>query len=330
MTEQDFKPTETDLEFIDLYKDILPDRVFDAHMHFWTGETLPGFYGKDNVFFRSAAGPEEYMRDMAPMLPGVGFVRLNMMTMLDPAMADLRGGLRDKANAHIYEILEKYPQHTGAPYILPSDTEEDIEAMVLRTGIRCIKCYGYALGKWDIQDVTIPEFLPEAAWAVAEQRHLPIILHMNRRAALSDPRNFDYIERMTDKYRNAQLILAHCAYSFASWTGVFSIRKLVDRDNIWFDMSAICEPSPIMACIIKTAGKRLLWGSDYPNSMYRGRAVSLGYGQNWLLGNDLRDDKKVFIGAESLMALKQAAVLLDLDRTQLEDIFFRNAERLFG
>lgn len=322
-------PNETDLEFVRLYRDILPEKIFDAHMHFWTGESLPGFYGGDNVFFRPEAGPEEYLRDMLPMLPGVRSVRLNMMTMLDPNQADLSNGLRDRANAHIFEILEKYPEHRGACYISPLDPEETIDEMTSHTGICCIKCYGYATGKWDVTDITVPEFLPEAAWTVAEKKHLPIILHMNLRDALADERNLNYINQMTEKYPDAQLVLAHCAYSFASWTGIQAIPKLSDRENIWFDMSAICEPGPIMACFKKCEGRRLMWGSDYPNSMYRGRAVSLGYGQNWLLGDDLKDEKKVFIGEESLMALKQAALLLDLDRTQLEDIFYNNAAELY-
>lgn len=125
----------------------------------------------------------------------------------------------------------------------------------------------------------------------------------------------------------AQLVLAHCARGFAAWTSVKAIRELVDNGNVWFDLSSICEPSPMMACIIKNAGERTMWGSDYPICMTRGRAVSLATGQNWL--TDLHAQKTRVI-AENLLAFYQSALLLNLDQTQLDNLFCNNARRLFN
>ena len=151
-----------------------------------------------------------------------------------------------------------------------------------------------------------------------------------RPAALSDPENFSYITNMAKEYPNVKLVLAHCARGFASWTAVSKVQQLEDTGNIWFDLSAICEPSPMMACILKNAGKRTVWGTDYPSCLYRGRAISIGKGQNWLIGPAFSELNRSYILCESLMALYQSALLLNLDATQIEDIFYNNAIQLFN
>ena len=70
-----------------------------------------------------------------------------------------------------------------------------------------------------------------------------------------------------------------------------------------------------------------MWGSDYPICMTRGRAVSLATGQNWL--TDLHAQKTRII-AENLLAFYQSALLLNLDQTQLDNLFCNNARRLFN
>ena len=165
---------------------------------------------------------------------------------------------------------------------------------------------------------------------VANEKKLPIILHLFRHAALSDPDNFRYITTMTQRYPDAQLVLAHCARGFVSWTMMKAVKELEDRGNIWFDLSAICESGPIAACILKNAAKRTMWGSDYPAAMLRGRTISVGRSQTWLTGEHFVGPQRALIPAESLMALYQASLLLNLDQTQIDDIFYNNAETLFG
>lgn len=257
---------ENDFRVIEHYRDFLPKRVFDAHMHLYLAETIPNALGtEDCVFIKDSTAVSDYRRDMKSVLPGV----------------------------------------------------------------RGLKCYCYGADTRDYESLTIGDFLPEAAWTAANEKKLPIILHVMRPNALSDEKNISYIEKMTRRYPDAQLVLAHCGRAFAAWTGVKQIRKLEDRGNVWFDMAAICEPGPMIACIMKNAGKRTMWGSDYPVCMHRGRAISVGKGQNWLMGEGFNCLERTFIAVENLLAFYQAALLLDLDQTQIEDLFFNNASELF-
>lgn len=321
--------TQTDRDVVALYADLLPERIFDAHMHLCTAETIPHSHDPNGLYCAEYISDEDYLRDMLPLLPGVERVSLNMMPLLDWAQADPQNGLRDRANEHLYSQLRNTENHVVSPFVLPGDPEEFIFSLAERPGTRGFKCYCYGAGQGDWESMTIDRFLPEALWVAANEKKMPIILHMMRPGALSDEENFSYITRMTKKYPDAQLVLAHCARGFAAWTAVEAIRKLEDRGNIWFDLSSICEAGPMMACILKNAGKRTMWGSDYPICKHRGRAVSVATGSNWLIGQNYSGPERTLIAAENLLALKQAALLLDLDATQLSDIFYRNAATLF-
>ena len=325
-----FIPNETDEFLVSQYQDFLPKKVFDAHMHLPLAITIPASRGK-GVYFRDAFTPEDYLSDLGPLLPGVETVRLNMMPHpADRIQADRTNGLRDLGNDHVFQMHNSHPQHVVSPYILPTDDEGFLYALADRPGCRGFKCYATGTGVQNLESTYISDYLPESAWVVANEKKLPIILHLFRHAALSDPDNFRYITTMTQRYPDAQLVLAHCARGFVSWTMMKAVKELEDRGNIWFDLSAICESGPIAACILKNAAKRTMWGSDYPAAMLRGRTISVGRSQTWLSGEHFVGPQRALIPAESLMALYQASLLLNLDQTQIDDIFYNNAESLFG
>ena len=315
---------DADRTLTELYAEFLPKKIFDAHMHLYLGESIPKVRGT-GVFGLEKALPAHYMEDMLPLLPGVESVGLNMMPFPDPALNDRSNGLRNLANSHIAQQAALDSSHVGAAYVLPGDSEDEILEMVSADGIRCIKPYFYGAAGNLGGDTPIGDFLPEAAWKVASRKGTPIILHMMRKN-LADGDNFAYIEQMTAKYPDAPLVLAHCGRGFDSWTAVKFIPKLSERDNIWFDMAAVCETAPIMASIMKTAGKRIMWGSDWPICMNRGKAISLCDGQHWIMGDENASYARV--AAESLFAFYQTALLMNLDQTQIEDIFYKNASNL--
>lgn len=245
-------------------------------------------------------------------------------------MRDRDNGLRDMGNNHVFHMYELYPQNVVTPMILPSDSEEFLFQLATRPGCRGFKCYAYVAGVQDVETAQIEQYLPESAWIVANALRLPIFLHLFRRAALSDPDNFRYVTTMTHRYSNAQLVLCHCARGFAAWTMMRAVKELEDQGNVWFDLSAICESGPMAACIMKNAGKRTLWGSDYPGTMVRGRAVSVASGQSWLTGERYDGPDRALLAAENLMAFYHTALLLNLDQSQINDIFYNNAIALFG
>ena len=106
--------------------------------------------------------------------------------------------------------------------------------------------------------------------------------------------------------------------------------------NVWCDTSAVTEAGGFEA-IIETLGHgRLLWGSDYPLSHLRGRCVAIGDRFLWLHEDTLNWKTAgantpidlLFVGHESLRALKLAAMRLHLSDSQIEDIFYNNARKM--
>lgn len=70
MSEQIAKIREVDLQMADLYKDFLPKRLFDTHVHLYGPEMIPSFLGNGG-FFRDAIIPEDYSKILACCYPGL-------------------------------------------------------------------------------------------------------------------------------------------------------------------------------------------------------------------------------------------------------------------
>ncbi len=328
-----FEILDADLRAIDMLRDFIPSKVFDAHSHLYVASTIPQFAGKSEIFNQSVSTAEDYEKHMLPFLPNADEIRLNLIPMPDPAMKN--NDLRELANKHIFEQLRSHPQHVGSPYVLMQDTEQDIGDLISHEGVAGLKCYCYAANTGNYNDCNVSDFLPESAWVVSNQTGIPIILHLMKTGALSDPDNLSYLKTMTKRYPDSRLILAHCARGFAAWTVIDGIKKIAQTDNVWFDLSAICESAPMASCIMRTAGKRVMWGSDYPTCMHRGRVISLNTGFTWLTNEAIAPLREhglpaCSVAAENLLAFRQACILLDLDTTQIEDVFYNNAMRMFG
>ena len=114
------------------------------------------------------------------------------------------------------------------------------------------------------------------------------------------------------------------------------VRELRDHENIWFDLSAVCESPSIFAILRHTGTKRTVWGSDYPVAMLRGKAISLADGFYWIDADDAgrfarkKPVRVALIATENLLAVRQACDMLELEPGQVEDLFYGNALRLLN
>lgn len=320
--------TEADHRVLALLHGFVPDNVFDAHAHI----NPAGGLSNEN---ESYAG---YCQWMGPLLGNPSNIRLNMLAeVLGDELCTREG--RRAVNDYLSEQLAKAPNCVGSPLIGPDDTPEQIAERLSRPQIGGIKCYATTAPAEKAANLVTQDFLSEAAWEAANERKLPICLHLIRYNGLADADNVEYIKTMTARYPDAKLVLAHAARGFASWTTVENIDQIAHIDNVWFDISCVCEVGPIAAVIMRTAGKKVMWGSDYPVCKYRGRAISLADNHIGLTGPvygalepllQERDVHACLYALENLLAFKQTATLLNLDQTQIEDIFYNNAMNLYG
>lgn len=329
--------TQEDLTAIKLLDAFLPDKIFDMHMHIGSREICPYMWANNSIF--AQCGDENtmdsYLRDNGRFF-GNRKIRANMIVCPDASMADPTNGNREASTNLLVRELEKHPECVGEIMISAKDTYEELETMLVHPRIRGFKCYHVTSGNPDSFQCRIGEFLPEAAWQVADKHGLCITLHMVRDLALADPENMSYVCEMADKYPNAKFILAHAGRGFAAWTVIETVEQLAPHKNVYFDLSAVCESGPFFEIIRKCGHKRVFWGSDYPVSMFRGKCVSIGPSFLWLYKEHLEQcaSKTNFsaylVGIENLLAVRSACKMLDLTKQQIEDIFYHNAMELFG
>ena len=319
---KDYVFNEYDLEAAKKLDAFLPEKLYDAHMHI----SYYPFYNKDYFGFK------EYYEDMAPLLCKRE-VRCHALGTPTDELKTPEGQATDLK--FFGEQLDAYENNTAAVLVKPHEDAATIESHVIHPRIKGFKCYHIFADRPDTFNCELSEYLPEAAFEVANKRKMSITLHMVKDAALADPSNMKKIKEMVKKYPDATLILAHAGRSFAAWTAIETVHELAPFENVWFDFSGVCE-SPAMVQILKKIGvSRCMWGSDYNVGMAAGKCVSLGDNFYWITGKDIDNFtsktsmRPWHAGTENMMAVRQAAMLRDLTAKDVEDLFYNNAARLF-
>lgn len=322
----------TDRRVAEELQDFLPARAFDMHAHLYRLADL----ATDASFFR--AGPPEvtvevWREHMEKMFSGWDLAAGLFFPAPFFSEEDVEAHL-DLANDFLVDQLGTSPACRGLLLIGPQYSEEKALAYLENSQLVGFKPYHTLSPQKPTLDAPLAAFLPEWAWKLAHERGLVITLHMVRRRALADPDNQREIRTMCLKYPNARLILAHAARGFHAPNTIEGLPALRGLENIWFDTAAICEPAAILAILREFGPRRLLWGSDFPVSELRGKAVTVGDYFAWLQWDTVVWDSAgvqahpTLLGLESLRALRQVADAFGLNEQDLEDIFYNNAHRV--
>ena len=141
------------------------------------------------------------------------------------------------------------------------------------------------------------------------------------------------LSRNCRQFPHAKLILAHAARGFNARHTVDGIDTLRGLFNVWFDTSAVCEPTAFEAILQAFGPSRLMYGSDFPVSELRGRNLSVGNGFYWLHDHNAKwqnwkHAQPQLVGIESLLALRQACSTMKLVDRDVERVFGDNARQL--
>ncbi|MGH9396496.1 MAG: amidohydrolase family protein [Terriglobia bacterium] len=307
----------------------VPGKVFDAHAHLYE---LPHWGSSTAV----AKGPavvtlEEFQRQMEWLMPGRRTSGLFFGV-----------GLSERwykaSNEFVAGEVAKDKNSRGQLIISPRQDPEEVRGLVKKFNFVGLKVYHTFADRSPTWDADVRDFLKEEHVRIANEEGLSITLHMVKARAMADPANQQQIRYYCEKYPNIKMILAHAARGFNPFHTIAGIHALKGLRNVWCDASAVTEAGGFEAIVETLGHDRLLWGSDYPVSHMRGRCVAIGDGFVWLYEDTLAWDAiatqgricPLFVGHESLRALKLAASRLRLSDSQIEDIFCNNAVRMFG
>ena len=325
-----FRYGEADRElFEECLLDFVPADAFDAHAHLYDLRHLVPDAGEEDF-----AGPPEI--DHAAMTAsmrnwmGDRAIDEGLYFPFPARDVDCRA-----ANAFLAGSLKGLRGCRALMMIRPTDDPADVESSLAEHGFVGFKVYHLFAARADSFHAEPGEFLPEWAWQLADRRGLVIMLHMVRPRALSDERNQSYIHEHCRHYPGAKLVLAHAARGFNARHTVEGIGSLRGLENVWFDTSAVCEPTALEAIIEAFGPARLMYGSDFPVSELRGRSLSIGDGFFWLHDHHLAWEswphgRPELVGIEAILALRQACRTMKLVDRDVQRIFGGNARQLLG
>ncbi len=327
-----WKMTDADREIVAReVEPFLPDRVFDAHAH----------------LFRHDHFPEGSIGGLADTPDPQGLAEFYDYSEWIHPGGRIQGGLffgvafngdRQANNEYIAAEVSGPLGHNafGQMLISPDMDPEYVRDEVRRLDMVGLKCYHLvARIEGPTWNAPIETYLPESHVQIAHELGLSITLHMVRDRALADPLNQATIRRYCEAYPHMRLILAHAARGFNPWHTIEGIDSLRGLDNVWFDTSAVTEAGAFEAIIETMGHERLLYGTDFHVSHVRGRCVAIGDSFHWFYADDMDTVEKhiklepVLIGLESIRSLRLACRRLKLTDSQIEDIFWHNAARLY-
>ncbi len=308
----------------------LPPSVFDIHAHLYQTTTVNT--PAASIF---ATGPSEATPDVWFEHVGrhVGADRLRGALFI-PAPFALNDQI-DSVNAWVLKMAATRENAKALALVAHGMSPKQVEPLLASPVFAGFKPYHLYASTQPTVNAFPEAYVPEWVWPMAHEHGLAITLHLVRSEAMADAGNIRFLRQHCERFPDARVILAHAGRAFHAANARAGVDQLRDLENLWFDTAAICEPEPFMAILEACGPRRLLWGSDFPISEHRGRAVTAGDGFLWITPDMVAPQaispcRLLPLGLESLRALMTAADTMGLDADDLADIFSGNAERVLG
>ena len=305
--------------------DFVPGKVFDAHAHLMH----PKFFSIDCGGTMPGTADVDVFRKYNGMLHPDRHLGALFLTYVD-VKGDVSFG-----NEYCAKCIKDEPNMRALMFVEPTDDPDVVRQEVKRLGMHGFKVYHNRAPMTSTWEADLPQFLPEWLVQIAHEQGLAITLHMVKRRGVADPSNIHWIRHYCQTYPDMKLILAHASRGFQPQHNLEGLPKLAGLENLYFDTGANCEPLA-QQVIIRTFGhEKLMYGTDFPISHERGTNFAVGDAFVWIAGDStiwnqpLGRIEPLLVGIEHLRAVKYACWSERLSDSQVEDIFWNNAARLF-
>ncbi len=313
--------------FISELEAFVPESIFDSHAHCYRLKDI------------NPEAPPEHYPETTEYTIAKAFDRMAAWMGKRATRQGLffpypcRGVNRMGANTFLIDQLRQHTDCRGLLLATPQDSVAAMAPLLDAPGVSGFKTY-HVFASEDTFNQPVGQWTPEWVWEVAHDRGWVIMLHIVLPHALSDPENQRYLVDHCMKYPRAKPVLAHAARGFNPRHTINGMEALRGLPNVYFDTSAVAEPTAFETILDVFGPGRLLYGSDFPVSEMCGRSLALGSGFYWLYQKDFVQSwlhgKPVPSGLESLLALKNACGNMSLNRRDIERIFHINAKEMLG
>ena len=159
------------MEIAKILNDFLPEKIFDAHIHLYDES-----FAENMGIFPENVRLNDFYSDMRKI-----FVNRKISTNIIPYPSKRivkESDCLQLSDSFLYNELEKDKNNVGEILVLPDETEEHIDKRIKGKQICGFKCYHTLNKAENAWNLDIQDYLPEAAWRIADRRNMVITLHM--------------------------------------------------------------------------------------------------------------------------------------------------------
>ena len=313
-------------KLLEYFDEMLPEKIYDAHFHIsceYTEST--GYQGDPYKQYRDFS--EKYTkRDVA-----------GGMVMPQPQKNQ---PIKETDAQNLYNIeLAKREGLSAGLIITPyCNREKILKYLDEYNVIKAFKPYLTYSTSENMFESDILDFAPEWIWELADEKEMPVVIHLSHyQDGLSHPKNIEQIKYLCGKYTKMKLVLAHCALGHHIQKLIWGLKEIKGIPNIRFDCSGSAEAVSIFHCIKEFGVDKMMYGGDFNHAATIGRICS--FGSNFIgFHEGYVNEDAVYKGykyqplnnaQECLLALLQATEMLNLNKNDLEKIFYDNAFNLY-
>jgi glutamate-1-semialdehyde 2,1-aminomutase len=313
----------------------LPSTIFDFHTHAWRRTdfadppTEATRSSSSLVFVTDHFPSTELKRSLTLLFPGKAVEHM----VFGFPFAEMNV---ERNNDHIAKALTEDPTATGLMLVRPEHSAEDVRRHALAGGFLGIKPYWAFVRVKPQNEVLLEDMLTEGPMRVADELGLIVLIHLPRAGRLPDPANVHSLHRLAAEYPRARLVLAHVGRAYCEWTIEQGLSAVLDLPNLYFDTTFIQNRVVFRSLFEHFDSRRVLYGSDLPNSAVHGQVVCVN-GVNlfvtrraypWSVSPDGESLRCTFMAYESIRAILRGAEQAGLTANDLQGVFYSNARQL--
>jgi len=310
----------------------LPEQIFDFHAHLLNPAHCPPDKCPAGFDPKMIHGLEAHFAAMQRWLPG---------RKVEGLFFGLPNKLIDRsaANDWITSQISSHAQSGNSrclALVSPQDNTESLRNAMAQKKFAGLKPYHVYAGIPDTMQATIEEYAPPWMWELCHEFQGVLMLHIVRDRGIADEKNISSLQTLCRKYPRCRVILAHVARSFCYRHAIEGLAAVAELENVFIDTSVVNEAEAMRQAIKILGPERVLYGSDFPVSEWRGKCLTMGDGFAWIYADNLpagavsQIGNFTLIGIESLLCLREACLSRGSTTQEVEAIFLHNAQRILG
>jgi predicted TIM-barrel fold metal-dependent hydrolase len=308
----------------------LPARIHDCHAHVWKRSDFPADFEISPKSYMNRFGgeftPAMFREIMKALLPEqkftfTGFGCPNHAADRSQVPAPLEDG-------DFSEVL-----------LSPEDPAEIVQERIEKTGSIGVKPYlNYAAKFYNkpSAEVEIKDMLTPEQLAYLNRAKLAVTLHIPRPDRFSDPVNRSQMLELCEKYPDIKFIFAHIGRAyFMQGIREAKIEEFIQFPNAYFDTAMINHAGVLKYTFDHFPADRILFGSDSPIALLRGKSVEINnqyaylMGENYAIGTSIIDTEHA-VDFTTFYFEQLRAIIEATPADALEKVLYSNAQKLFN